>query len=209
MKIAIVTGASGGIGKSVSDGLKLNDYTVHDVSRKNCDVTDSRQVYEYVKKIPHVDVLVNCAGISHLGHVDNISEEDVLSLFDVNVLGVIRFCKAVLPVMKKQGKGYIINIGSLRGIEYCPGKSVYSLSKAAVRAFSITLGKEVQPYGIKVTVINPGFVHTPLIKHRIEEENLKEGDILSPLDIQKTVLYLLSLSEGAYVPELNLGEVWQ
>lgn len=209
MKVAIVTGASRGIGKSIVEGLKQNGYMVHEVSRKNCDVTDSSQVENFVKKINRVDLLVNCAGVSHLGQVEKISEDDVQLLFNVNVLGTIRFCKAVLPFMKKQGEGYIINIGSLRGIEYCPGKSAYSLSKAAVRAFSITLGKEVRPHGIKVTVINPGFVHTHLIEHRIKKEKLKETDILSPLDILKTVLFLLSLSEGAYVPELNIGEVWQ
>lgn len=209
MKVAIVTGASRGIGRSVADGLKEHGYEVHEVSRLNCDVTDSRQVEAFVENIHRVDVLVNCAGRSHLGDVETISEDDIQSVFNVNVLGTIRFSKAVLPVMKKQGEGYIINIGSLRGVEYCQGKSIYSLSKAAVRAFSITLGKEVKAHGIKVTVINPGFVHTHLIRHRIEEEHLKETDLLSPMDISKTVLYLLSLSEGALVPEINLGEVWQ
>jgi len=209
MKVAIVTGASRGIGRAIADELKNNDFFVHEVSRINCDVTSADSVKTFMSNIKHVDVLINCAGRSHLGYVEDLSEQDIYSCFETNVLGSIRFCKEVLPIMKKQKKGHIINIGSLRGIECCRGKTAYSMSKFAVRAFSNTLRLEVKELGIKVTCINPGFVYTDLIKHRIDNENLKSTDIVQPSDIAKTVMYLLSLSDGATIPELSIGEVWE
>ncbi|WAI00839.1 SDR family oxidoreductase [Methanogenium organophilum] len=209
MKVAIVTGATGGIGKAVVEELKNKGYFVHEVSRKNCDVTNLDSIKTFMSNITNVDVLVNCAGRSHLGYIEDISEDDICSCFDTNALGTMRFCKAVLPIMKKQKNGYIVNIGSLRGIECCKGKASYSMSKFAVRAFSNTLGLEVKKYGINVTCINPGFVFTDLIKYRIAEENLKPEDIIQPSDIAKTVMYLLSLSDGATISELNMGDVWE
>lgn len=209
MKVAIVTGASRGIGRAVADELKRNDYFVYEVSKQNCDVTNIDSVKKFMSNIKNVDVLVNCAGRSHLGYIEDISEEDVYSCFDTNALGTMRVCKAVLPIMKNQKNGYIINIGSLRGIECCKGKAAYSMSKFAVRAFSNTLGLEVKKYGINITCINPGFVYTDLIKYRIAKENLKPEDIIQPSDIAKTVMYLLSLSNGATISELNMGDVWE
>nr|WP_319540133.1 SDR family oxidoreductase [uncultured Methanospirillum sp.] len=209
MKTAIITGASGGIGSSVVEGLKANNYVVHEVTSSNCNIIDNIQINNFLASIPKVDVLVNCAGVSHLGYIESLTEENLKHCYDVNVIGTFNFCKAVLPIMKKQRKGYIIIIGSLRGVECCPGKGSYSMSKFAIRAFSNTLCQETRSYGIKVTCINPGFVYTNLIEKRINSEKLKPSDILIPSDISNTVLFLLGLSEGAYVPEINLGEVWQ
>ncbi len=209
MKNAIVTGASGGIGKKIVDELRYNGWSVYEVNSKNCDVRSTSEIEQYVSKISKIDLLVNCAGISHLGYIETLSTDDIKKVYDINVLGTINFCQAVLPKMKNKKYGYIINMGSLRGIECCRGKAAYSMSKFAVRAFSLTLGLEVKKFGIKVTCINPGFVYTDLIKHRIIQEKLNQSDILQPSDIAKTVIYLLSLSRGTIIPEINLGEVWE
>ncbi len=209
MKEAIVTGANGGIGKAVVIELEHHGYSVHQVNRAICDVTNKSAIDRFVSGLSRVDLLVNCAGLSHLGEIESLTEEELQTRYEVNVLGTVRFCKAVLPLMKKQQEGYIVNIGSLRGVECCPGKAAYSMSKFAVRAFSNTLGLEVRKYGVKVTCINPGFVYTDLIKFRISEEGLKPVDIVQPSDIAKTIIYLTTLSKGAYVPELNIGEVWE
>jgi len=209
MKVAIVTGASGGIGKKIADELKNNGFFVYGVSRANCDVTKVEEIHTFLKDIPHVDLLVNCAGKSHLGSIETLSETDLRHVYDVNVLGTVNFCKAVIPIMKKQESGYIINIGSMRGVECVQNKAAYSMSKFAVRAFSNTLNLELRKHNIKVTCINPGFVFTDLIKNRIAEEGLKSTDIVQPVDIAKTVIYLLNLSKGSVITELNIGEVWQ
>ncbi len=123
MREAIVTGASGGIGKAVVAGLEQCGYIVHQVNRSICDVTNKGAIDHFVSGVSRVDLLVNCAGLSHLGEIESITEEELQTRYDVNVLGTVRFCKAVLPLMKEQQEGYIINIGSLRGVECCPGKA--------------------------------------------------------------------------------------
>jgi short-subunit dehydrogenase len=223
-KVALVTGASGGIGAAIVKSLKNEGYRLSLLSRSiplqetenllaiHCDVTKIEEVERAVKKtidkFSKIDALINCAGRSHLGTVEQISIQDIETVFNVNVLGTVNTSKAVLPFMKKQGEGYIINIGSMRGITSSRGKAVYSMSKAAVIAFSKILGKEVEDYGIKVTVINPGFVQTELIKIRIAEEKLTPDDLTQPKDIATAVLSLLELSHGATVEELNIGRLW-
>jgi len=223
-KVALITGASGGIGTAVSQELSRRGYRLSLLSRRippqesnhtlaqQCDITRvdavNRAVSNTIDKFGRIDVVVNCAGRSHLGTVDEVTPQDIEAVYDVNVRGTVNVSKAVLPFMKEQGSGYIINIGSLRGVYYGVGKSAYAMSKSAVIAFSRILAMEAQEYGIKVTVINPGFVQTSLIRHRIAEENVKSTDLTQPDDIAKTVMYLLNLSPGANVEELNIGRLW-
>ena len=223
-KVALITGTSGGIGTAVSQELSRRGYRLSLLSRRippqesnhtlaqQCDITRvdavNRAVSNTIDKFGRIDVVVNCAGRSHLGTVDEVTPQDIETVYDVNVRGTVNVSKAVLPFMKERGAGYIINIGSLRGVYYGVGKSAYAMSKSAVIAFSRILAMEAQEYGIKVTVINPGFVQTSLIRHRIAEENLKSTDLTHPDDIAKTVMYLLNLSPGACVKELNIGRLW-
>ncbi len=222
-KVALVTGAAGGIGGAVCGALgpeyklcmvsrSIPPQNTDDVLALPCDVTKVDQVTQAVaaavKKFGRINVLVNCAGLSHLGRVAETAPDTMRQVYETNVMGTVHMCQAVLPVMLKQKSGYIINLGSLRGVQYGVGKSAYAMSKSAVIAFSRVLAGETQKTGVRVTVINPGFVRTELIKHRIAEENLQNEDLTQPEDIAKSVLYLLSLSPGAVVPELNIGRLW-
>ena len=232
IKVALITGASGGIGSVISEELRSHGYnlSLFDVNIEardsegdlwqNSDVTKPEAVGEAVSsamsRFGRVDVLVNCAGRSHLGTVDELTLEDLEKVYDVNVKGTFNVSKAVLPYMKNQRSGYIINIGSLRGLECAEAKGAYCMSKFALRAFSKTLRKEVQKFGIKVTVINPGFVDTnvygdiqlrPYVQ-TIPGGRLKEAPLTQPADIAKTILYLLDLSPGACIEELNIGRLW-
>lgn len=223
-KVALITGASRGIGLAIGEELFAKGYNLSLLSRnieprdsermlaQNCDVTSPRDVETAVSntldKFGRIDVLVNSAGRSHLGTIDELTLEDLNKVYDVNVKGTFNVSKAVLPFMKEQNSGYIINIGSLRAVECGSGKAAYGMSKSAVRAFSKTLSKELSESGIKITVINPGFVQTDLIRHRIEENNLQPEDLTQPSDIAKTVIYLLGLSQGTCVEELNIGRLF-
>jgi len=231
-EVALITGASRGIGLAIGEELFLKGYSLSLLSRsievrdldkllaQRCDVTSTMDVETAVSntldKFGRIDVLVNSAGISHVGTIGELTLEDLDKVYDVNVRGTFNASKAVLPFMKKRNSGYIINIGSLRAIECGSGKAAYCMSKSAVRAFSKTLKKEVEDYGIKVTVINPGFVNTDIygeksLRPYIQPGNggdLKAVPVTEPEDIAKSVLYLLGLSRGAYVEELNIGRLF-
>ena len=231
-KVALITGASGGIGQAVNEALGSCGYNLSlldlDIEIKDSekmlaqigDVTKVSEVEKAVsstlEKFGRIDVVFNSAGVSHFGMIDDLTFEDVQKVYDVNVRGTFNVSKAVLAVMKEQKLGYIINMGSLRGIVCGKGKAAYSMSKSAVRAFSKTLRAEVERFGIKVTVINPGFVDTKIYEdislrpyvQSIPGEGLNKAPLTQPNDIAKTVLYLLSLSAGATVEEINIGKLW-
>jgi NADP-dependent 3-hydroxy acid dehydrogenase YdfG len=231
-EVSLITGAAGGIGSVISQELRSRGYSLSlldiniecgDSQRElaqNCDVTKAgaveRAVSKTLNKFGRIDVVVNSAGRSHLGIIDELTVEDLDRVYDLNVKGAFNVSKAVLPYMKNQRSGYIINIGSLRGLECAEAKGAYCMSKFALRAFSKTLRKEVEKFGIKVTVVNPGFVETnvygdiqlrPYVQ-TIPGGTLKEAPLTQPADIAKTILYLLDLSPGACIEELNIGRLW-
>jgi len=208
MKTAIVTGASRGIGKAAADLFEKEGYDVHRVSTAVLDVAERDAVERYVSNFKEVDLLINSAGITSKGPTETMDPKELQRVYEVNVLGTVNFCQLVLPLMKGKG-GYIFNIASLRGIHYSGNRAAYNMSKAAVRAFTLTLAKEVREYGIKVTCINPGYVFTDMISKRIREEGLQPDDLLTPEDIAATMLYLTKLSPGAVVEEISMGEIWE
>ncbi len=204
----MVTGGSRGIGKAVADALEGEGYRVHRVSTAVLDVADKEAVDAFMSALGELDVLVNCAGIGHFDRIEDLDPEDLQRVYDVNVMGTVHFCQAAIPLMKRRGGGVIVNIGSLRAIHCSAGRAPYTMSKFAVRAFSKTLGMELKDDGIKVSCINPGYVYTDMISHRVEREGLRPEDILVPEDVAKTVLMLTTLSAGATVEEVNMGEIW-
>ena len=220
----MITGAKGGIGSVVSQELFAKDYKLvlldlnildqnsDTTLAMRCDVTKRDEVQaavsRCVEKFGRIDVLLNSAGRSHLGTVEELTFEDLQAVYDVNVRGTFNVCKAVWSVMKKQKSGHIFNMGSMRGLQCAYGKAAYSMSKFAVRSFSKTLTIESRNLGVRVTSINPGYVLTNLIQHRIEEERLQPSDLVQPKDIAKTILWILSLSPGADVEEVDLGRLW-
>jgi short-subunit dehydrogenase len=105
-------------------------------------------------------VVVNNAGYGMAGIVEEVPEQDIRNIFSINVLATIAVVKRVLPVMRKQRSGYIVNIGSVAGFVGAPGWSVYSATKAAVAAFSEVLALDVKEFGIRVTVIEPSGFRT-------------------------------------------------
>jgi short-subunit dehydrogenase len=186
-KTAFVTGASSGIGKAAALVLSGAGYTVIGTSRKAapdetrdgirmipCDVTSDVSVAEAValahSELGGIDLLVNNAGYAVSGAAEESSVEQVRSLFDTNFLGVVRVTNAVLPIMRRQGYGRILNIGSVVGLIPGPFGAYYTASKHAIEGYSESLDHEVRQFGIRVAVIEPWATKTSI------EANSPQGD---------------------------------
>ena len=182
-KVWYVTGASQGLGLTLVKTLLANDYRVAATSRdahklskavglvdnerflpmvvdlNNTDCIDD-SIERTLAAFGRIDVLVNNAGYGMTGVVEETTEEAIRDIFAVNVLASIEVIKHILPVMRRQQSGHVINIGSVAGFASAPGWAVYSATKAAIAAFSEGLAKEVSEFGIKVTVVEPSGFRT-------------------------------------------------
>ena len=172
-KTAIVTGASSGIGKATAAALARAGFTVYGTSRREravgpaqatmltCDVTDDasvrRVVAEVLGRTGRIDLLVNNAGLGLFGGAEESSVEQAKSLFEVNFFGLVRMTNAVLPSMRKNGGGHIINISSVLGFIPAPYSTYYGATKHAVEGYSESLDHETRAFGVRVTLIEPGF----------------------------------------------------
>ncbi len=181
MPVVLITGASSGIGNACAKILSSQGYRVYGTSRKpknvdwefnllQMDVGDDESVTRAVQRIldetGRIDIVVNNAGMGYGGAVEDTSLEEARDTLETNFLGVLRVCKTVLPAMRAQGSGRIINVSSIAGMIGCPFVALYSASKYAVEGMTDALRMEVAPYGIKVILINPGDIATGFTKNR-------------------------------------------
>ena len=179
VKTALVTGSSSGIGLASAKALKEAGFTVYASARREAsletlrqqgfktvmlDVTDEAMVTAAVEQLEAshgaVDILVNNAGYGLNGPVEELALEDIRQQFETNVFGLIRMSQLVLPGMRRQGSGRIINIGSIGGTFSTPGAGAYHASKWAVEAFTDSLRAEVKGFGVAVALIQPTGVYT-------------------------------------------------
>lgn len=173
-KVAIITGASSGIGLTTAKmfvqkgytvyGLAYNPFETTDFNYMVCDVTNEQTVNAVVTEIfnkeGQIDVLINCAGMGISGSVENSPNDKIHKIFDVNFFGTVNMCKAVVPFMRKNNSGHIVNISSVAGELTIPFQTFYSSTKAAIESFSTGLMMEVKPFGIKVACVLPGDTKT-------------------------------------------------
>ncbi|GAB3254538.1 oxidoreductase [Chitinimonas naiadis] len=195
MGVALVTGASSGIGRATTKALQQAGYRVFGTSRKaaagdvhgvtmlSCDVTDEASVQAMVDEVLNqagrIDLLVNNAGIGLLGGAEESSTAQAQALFNVNVFGVTRVTNAVLPTMRSQGKGRIINVSSILGLIPSPFNALYASTKHAVEGYSESLDHELRTQGIRVVLVEPGVTRTSF------EENIVRPD--RPLSVYDVV----------------------
>jgi NAD(P)-dependent dehydrogenase (short-subunit alcohol dehydrogenase family) len=171
-KVVLITGASSGIGKRCCEHLASRGMIVYGTSRSlqnsdggpyrtfRMDVTDDASVNEGIQQIQsrhgRIDVAINCAGYGIAGAVEETRPEEAMAQFDTNFFGAHRVCRAVLPIMRQQKNGVIINISSLAGLLAVPFQAFYSASKFAMEGMTEALRMEVRPFGIRVALIEPG-----------------------------------------------------
>ena len=221
-KVIVVTGASRGIGKGISEYFLEKGHIVIGIFNKSfekvnsikekyplfdsikTDVTDEYEIKKTVSKIiekyGQIDCIINNAGISKTGLLQDMGIEDYNEIFDVNVKGLFLFTKEVLPHMINKKYGKIINISSMWGITGGACEVLYSASKSAVIGFTKALAKEVAPSNINVNCIAPGVIKTDMLNHLSQDdlEALKEETPLlkigTPEDIAKVCYFLFSES---------------
>jgi NAD(P)-dependent dehydrogenase (short-subunit alcohol dehydrogenase family) len=176
-KTALVTGASSGIGEATAERLVMAGYKVYGTSRRaakasqrsfellSLDVTSDELVEAAVREVVRlsgrIDLLVNNAGFSIApAGAEESSMEQARSIFDTNFFGIVRMTRAVVPHMRRQGGGRIINIGSVLGFLPAPYMALYAATKHAIEGYSESLDHELRTWGIRVSVIEPAYTKT-------------------------------------------------
>lgn len=164
----------GRAGPSLLDLASAEDLALSVLALDVCDAESvSAAVTEATREAGRIDVLVNNAGVATLGTVEESPVGWLAQTLDTNVMGVVRTIQAVLPDMRARGSGVIVNVSSVSGRLASPGVGHYSASKHALEAISESLAAEIHPFGVRVIVLQPGFVSTPLVgKLRLPDTSL-------------------------------------
>jgi NAD(P)-dependent dehydrogenase (short-subunit alcohol dehydrogenase family) len=192
-QVVLIVGASSGMGKVCGEYLAEKGMTVYGASRSlkanseagfralPMDVTDDNSVQQCIQQIQDqqgsLDVVINCAGYGIAGAVEETSPEEAIAQFNTNFFGTHRVCRAVLPLMRKQKSGIIINISSLAGLLAVPFQSFYSASKFAMEGMTEALRMEVRPFGIRVVLIEPGDFKTDFPANRKSSADSQKSDV--------------------------------
>ncbi len=229
-KVAVITGGSSGIGLAVARRFLASGMSVAIGARGEerlnqaaatlaeeagaervlavpTDVANevqvARLVDETVAKFGGVDYLLNNAGIFDLGNIETMEPEAWNRVIQVNTVGAYMAARACWPHMKQRGGGYIFNLSSVAGKEGFADASAYSASKFALVGLSESLREEGVPHNIKVSVLCPGFVDTPMVA----DAPVPAEEMIRPQDLAETCMYLLGLSTFASVAEIVMGRM--
>jgi len=222
-QVVAITGASSGIGEATALALAAEGASVALAARRadriealaiETDVTDESQARAFVEGAKEglggLDGLVNNAGVMLLGPVAGAETDDWRRMIEVNLLGLLYCTHAALPIMGAQGSGHIVNLSSVAGRMAAAGSAVYNMTKWGVGGFSEGLRQEVLHAGVRVTIVEPGFVDTELQGHNeleIVKDGIKKmeeqiGDLLQAEDIAAAIVYALTQPQHVSVNEV-------
>lgn len=216
-KTILITGSSRGIGEATARLAKSYGATVILHGREKseklmqlaqeldahfimADVRDKASVEKEVKRIlsqvQKIDILINCAGITNSKSFMDFTDEDWEEIFDVNVMGTVRFCRALIPHMQENKFGRIVNVASIRGYGITSGRAAYSASKAAIINLTASMAKELAP-SIRVNAVSPGFTQTDMSSTWSEKvwsqaKSSLLGRVGQPSEIAEVILFLAS-----------------
>ena len=181
-KVVLITGGSSGLGKAIGEYLHHKGFVVYGTSRNPEKITNAifpllaldvrntesirHAVAEVIRISGRIDVVINNAGVGILGPVEEIPTEEIRNNFETNLYGPIEVMKAVLPQMRTQKSGLIINITSIAGYMGLPYRGIYSASKGALEILTESIRMEVKPFGIEITNVAPGEFATNIAAHR-------------------------------------------
>ena len=187
-KTVLITGASSGVGRATAQLLSQCGYTVFGTSRNPAavdplpnvqmlalDVRSDDSVRTCVQAVGPIDLLINNAGYELAGAVEETAIDELIAQFDTNMFGLARMVRAALPMMRQRRGGHIVNVSSLAGVTAIPFMAMYSASKFAVEGYTEALRHEVRPFNIHVSLVEVGFLRSPMMEHRqISREQVAE-----------------------------------
>lgn len=173
-KTAVVTGGASGIGKAIAELFAKQGAKVHvldlnpgavsaNIQAHACDITDQSKVHELLGTIGPFEILVNSAGVAHVGKADTTSEADFERVFNVNVKGTYNCIHAAVPLFRKKGGGVVLNVASIASHVGLDDRFAYSMSKGAVYAMTMSVAKDYLKENIRCNSISPARVHTPFV----------------------------------------------
>jgi NADP-dependent 3-hydroxy acid dehydrogenase YdfG len=229
-KVAVITGASAGIGQAsarklmregalivvtarrrdrleqlVSEARQLGLKAASVVGDAREEETARRTADEAVKAFGRIDILINNAGVGNYKNLIDTSAEDYAEMMDANMRSTFLFSRHVVPVMIKQRSGLILMISSMAGVYGFPGEAVYCATKFAQVGFAQGLDKELRPHGIKVGTINPGGVKTEFaIGKGRTEQGVAASGMLEAEDVAEAVLFACTQSSGSRIIQIQM-----
>lgn len=226
---ALITGASSGIGKATAIAFGQSGFDIALVGRSperlanltaeltqmgvrakayTVDLADVPQVFSRMQDIVAdfgtIDVLVNNAGMGHNGPLATLSLEEWQRVIDLNLTSVLQCIQAVLPGMRQQHRGTVVNISSIASQTAFPDWGAYSVSKAGLMSLSRVLALEERSHGIRVTTICPGAVNTPLWDSETIQADFDRSKMLTPEIVAQTILSAVLLPQSAVIEDLTL-----
>jgi len=224
-KVAVISGGGSGIGKAIAECFALQGATViivdlnlkaaqqvsEAINSKNgnahafaCDITNKQEVVNVFSTIisahQKIDILVNSAGIAHIGKLENTTEEDFEKVISVNIKGTFNTMRAVITNMVKQGCGVILNLASIASSVGLPDRFAYSMSKGAVVGMTLSVAKDYLKQGIRCNCISPARVHTPFVDGFIKNNyHGKEEEMFEKLSKSQPIGRMAKSEEIAYL----------
>lgn len=223
-KVILITGGSDGLGRTLTESLSqendviilaTNEQKLIEVANSNncnyevCDVSNYKLVEKSIKKIidnfGRIDVLINNAGLWIQEELELNDSDRINSVVDVNLLGVINCSKAVIPIMKNNKEGLIININSQAGINHKAERVVYNATKWGVTGFSKSLQDEVAKYGIRVTNVMPGMMKTNMFKKMNIQKNMDNG--LDTKEVARLIEFIIDTPSDVMIPEVGIKNI--
>ena len=241
-KVVVITGGGSGIGKSIAITFAAQGADVHildinldhaadtvkEISTQgfkaeahHCNVADYKQVSEVVNQISEafsIDILINNAGIAHVGNIESCAEEDLDRLYEINIKGVYNCSKVCIPLMKQKGGGVILNMASIASSVGISDRFAYSMTKGAVLTMTYSIAKDYIDNNIRCNCISPARVHTPFVDGFIKKnhsgsevemfEKLSKtqplGRMGKPEEIADLALFLCA-NEASFITGSNYG----
>lgn len=224
-KVAIVTGGTSGIGRATALALQEHGYTVYELSRRAEGMPDIRHIVADITKeetlqaaveqvlavAGRLDLVVNNAGFGISGAIEFTDTQETQRLFDTLFFGMVRMNRCVIPLMRQQGRGRIVNISSVAAPVPIPFQAYYSAGKAAINAYTMALANELRPFGVTVCAVMPGDIHTGFTAAR---RKVSQGDDIYQGRISRSVQRMEHDEEtgmdpakaGAYIARVAMRE---